>query len=69
MHYAIHILMTCDIVIARDLLSINYSFITKKTIVVNWLARTLPLQHRSLIYSKENLDLSLYISKHALIDF
>ena len=52
MHYVIHILMTCDIVIARDLISINYSFITKKTIVVYWLARTLPLQHRSLIYSK-----------------
>ena len=51
MHYAIHILMTCDIVIARDLLSINYSFITKKTIVVYWLG-TLPSQHRPLIYSK-----------------
>ena len=69
MHYAIHILMTCDIVIAIYLLSINYSFITKKNIVVYWLAITLPLRHRSLIYSKKNLDLSLYISKHSLIEF
>ena len=60
MHYAIHNIMTCDIVIARDLQSINYSFITKKTIVAYWLARTLPIQHRSLFYSRENLDLSIY---------
>ena len=60
MHYAIHNIMTCDIVIARDLQSINYSFITRKTIVVYWLARTLPLQHTSLIYSKEDLDLYIY---------
>ena len=45
MHYAIHNIMTCDIVIARDLQSINYSFITRKTIVVYWLARTLPTQY------------------------
>ena len=69
MHYAIHILRTCDIVIAIYLRSINYSFITKKNIVVYWLAITLPLRHRSLIYSKKNLDLSLYISKRSLIDF
>ena len=60
MHYVIHILMTCDIVIARDLISINYSFIIKKTIVAYWLVRTLPRQHRSLIYGKENLDLYIY---------
>ena len=60
MHYAIHNIMTCDIIITRDLSSINYSFIIKKTIVVYWLVRTLPIQHRSLIYSKEILDLYIY---------
>ena len=45
MHYAIHNIMTCYIVIARDLQSINYSFITRKTIVVYWLARMLPTQY------------------------
>ena len=60
MHYATHNIMTYDILIARDLPSINYSFIIKKTIVVYWLVRTLPIQHRSLIYSKENLDLYIY---------
>ena len=60
MHYAIHNIMTCDIVIPRDLPSINYSFIIKKTIVIYWLLRTLSIQHKSLIYSKENLDLYIY---------